>query len=75
MTRSLCQGPLTLLVLMLLGGVLTSVAAWAIHLIVGVLAWYWFVLLYVLCFAVSVFFVTALGYLVTRCRRLGKQRR
>lgn len=64
MSKSLCKGPLFLFVPLLLGGVIACLAAWVLRPVFGVLPWYWFVALYVVCFLLSVFIVGGLAYLI-----------
>ena len=66
MSRSLCKGPFFLFIPLLIGVVMTYLVALALRPVLGVLAWYWFVALFALCFALSMFIVGALDYVVTR---------
>ena len=68
MSRSICKGPLFLFVPLLLGCILAYCSARMLRPVFGVLAWYWFVALFVLCFTLSLLIVGGLGYVLERLR-------
>ena len=74
MNRSLCSGPLFLFLPLLSGGVLSYFVAILLHPWLGVLTWYYFLILFLLCSLLSLFGVGLLGcFFNARNRTKGPQ--
>jgi hypothetical protein len=66
MSKSLCKGPLSFFLPLMLGGALTYFVAISLRGVFGVLPWYWFLFLFLLCVTLIVCAFVFVGNLAQR---------